>query len=290
MSLLPKALEPYKEYIDRLIDLALHEDIRGGDITTLSTVNKDSKSTAKLLCKQEGVIAGVQLAEYLFDRVDPDLRINTFKSDGAVIKIGDVAFEVNGKTSSILTSERIVLNLLQHLSGVATTTKQVSSIISAYHTKLLDTRKTTPGLRYLEKWAVTIGGGYNHRLGLYDMVMIKDNHVDQCGSITKAVERCEAYLKEHHMDVKIEVETRNIKEVEEAMSLSSVDWIMLDNFNPSLIKEALKIINGAKITEASGGINTDNIEEYAKTGVDFISTSIITQKAKALDLSLKIIS
>lgn len=284
-----KLLELHSDYITEFIKMSLKEDIGSGDHTTLSTVAADHKSSARLVSKDEGIWAGSPIVEMVANHFDSELKVDFHVEDGRQLQRGDLVYEISGPTKSILTTERLILNFVQHLSGVATQTNEVAKLIEDLPTQLLDTRKTTPGLRILEKWAVAIGGGTNHRYGLYDLVMIKDNHVDQCGSITIAVERCCHYLKEKNLDLKIEVETRSLEEVREVMKLDQVDWVMLDNFEPDLIREALEIIGGQKITEASGGIKKENIRAYAETGVDFISSGSLTQSAQALDLSLKMV-
>jgi len=269
------------------VEKCLLEDVGDGDHTTLACVAPDHVSEAYLLAKDHGIWAGNRIVGLVIDHFFQGLDYTLLKEDGDPIKEGDILYELKGSTASILTSERLILNMVQHLSGIATTTHKMAALIADLPTKLLDTRKTTPGLRILEKWAVKMGGGKNHRMGLYDMIMIKDNHIDQCGSISLAVKRVSEYLVSKGLDLKLEVETRTLEDVNEVMQLDQVDWIMLDNFSPEQIKEALKIINGAKITEASGGINASNIRAYAETGVDFISSGSLTQRAGALDLSLK---
>ena len=257
-------------------------------IPSLACVQSDQYSVAYLEAKDNGIWAGNQVVslvlDHFFDGVTPIFHFQ----DGDAIQKGDVVYELSGNTRSILSSERVILNLVQHLSGIATATNSMATRIEDLHTQLLDTRKTTPGLRGLEKWAVQVGGGKNHRMGLFDMVMIKDNHIDQCGSITLAVNRVKEYLNEKGLSIPIEVETRSLDDVREVMELDDVDWLMLDNFTPVLIKEALGIIDGKKTSEASGGIKASNIRSYALTGVDYISSGFITQGASPLDLSLKI--
>lgn len=281
-------LAQHKSELVAFVEQALKEDIGSGDHTTLATVAAGSKSKAKLVSKDTGIWAGNDIVALVLGTFFKDLHFSLNKNDGDEISVGEVIYTLEGSTASILTSERLILNMVQHLSGVATTTHKMASLISDLPTKLLDTRKTTPGLRILEKWAVKTGGGANHRMGLYDMVMIKDNHIDQCGSITLAVKRVEEYLQKNNLDLKIEVETRSIKDVEEVLKLDSVNWVMLDNYSPADIVDALALINKSKVTEASGGINMKNIRSYAQTGVDFISSGSLTQRAGALDLSLKI--
>lgn len=271
----------------KFVESCLLEDVGDGDHTTLACVAPDHVSEAYLLAKDHGIWAGNRIVQLVIDHFFQGLEYRLLKEDGAAITEGDIIYELKGSTASILTSERLILNMVQHLSGIATTTHNMAALIADLPTKLLDTRKTTPGLRTLEKWAVKMGGGKNHRMGLYDMIMIKDNHVDQCGSITLAVERVSQYLKEKGLDLKFEVETRSLEDVQEVMQLDQVDWVMLDNFSPALISEALQMIDGKKVTEASGGINASNIRSYAETGVDFISSGSLTQRAGALDLSLK---
>jgi nicotinate-nucleotide pyrophosphorylase (carboxylating) len=281
-------LEAYKDEILEHLQFALREDIREGDHTTLATVASGTTGKAKLVSKDSGIWAGNSVVSLVIDNFFKNINYKLNKKDGDSLTQGEIIYELEGSMAEILSSERLILNLVQHLSGVASYTHKMTSLISDLHTQLLDTRKTTPGLRILEKWAVKMGGGANHRMGLYDMVMIKDNHIDQCGSITLAVKRVEEYFATNGLKLKIEVETRNIEHVKEVLKLESVDWVMLDNFTPEEIKETLKLINKTKITEASGGINMDNIRAYAETGVDYLSSGSLTQRAGALDLSLKI--
>lgn len=275
-----------REHLVRFIEEALREDIGEGDHSSLACFSSEDQGTAVLTAKEAGIWAGNPMIQLIASRFDSDLTCRFFFSDGDAIKKGDVLYELNGAVRSILSTERVMLNTVQHLSGVATATHSMASIIEDLGTRLLDTRKTTPGMRVLEKWAVQMGGGKNHRMGLYDMIMIKDNHIDRAGTISKAVERVSEYLRNQGKPLKIEVETRTIEEVEEALSLSQVDWIMLDNFSPEEVAKAVALIGKRKITEASGGIDEHNIREYAKAGVDFISSGAITQKARPLDLSL----
>ena len=273
--------------IQDIITNAFAEDLGDGDHTTLSTVPENAKGKARLLVKDNGIIAGLELAEQIFHHLDPDLKLEFFNKDGDEVKVGDIAFTVEGSSRSILMTERLVLNFMQRMSGIATQTKSIVSKIDGLSTKVLDTRKTTPGMRVIEKWAVAIGGGNNHRFGLYDMVMIKDNHVDYAGGITNAVTRTKEYLKKHNKDIKIEVEVRNFDELNEAIAVGGVDRIMLDNFTPTDVIKGLKIIDGQCETEASGGITMDTIRSYAETGVDYISVGALTHSFKSLDLSLK---
>jgi len=273
--------------INEIIDNAFIEDVGDGDHSTLACVDENAIGKAKLLVKDEGIIAGVELAIKIFKRFDPELEIEVFIQDGEKVKYGDVVFEVKGKSRSILTTERLVLNFMQRMSGIATKTKSIVNIIDGTNVKLLDTRKTTPGIRYMEKWAVRIGGGHNHRFALYDMVMLKDNHVDYAGGIENAILRTKKYLAEKDKDLKIEIEVRSLDELKQVLSVGKVDRIMLDNFSPAEIKEALILIPDNFETEASGGITIDTIRSYAETGVDYISVGALTHSAKSLDMSLK---
>ncbi|HCW07232.1 MAG TPA: carboxylating nicotinate-nucleotide diphosphorylase [Cytophagales bacterium] len=274
--------------IQDFIQLALAEDIGEGDHSTLATVPSNKISKAKLVIKANGIMAGIELAEKIFLKVDPTLQLKFFKKDGDEIKTGEIAFEVEGKSRSILSAERLVLNCMQRMSGIATYTYRLCKIIEGTSTKLLDTRKTTPNFRLMEKWAVVIGGGKNHRFALYDMIMLKDNHIDVAGGITAAVKNAVLYLKAVKKDLKIEVETRNLNEVKEALATNSVDVIMLDNMKADEMKEAVKLINKKCKTEASGGITESNLLSVAKCGVDYISVGALTHSVKSLDLSLKI--
>ncbi|NOQ74549.1 MAG: carboxylating nicotinate-nucleotide diphosphorylase [Crocinitomix sp.] len=277
-----------QDAILEIVDNALREDLGDGDHTSLSTVPENAQGKARLLVKDNGILAGVELAKTIFHRVDPNLEIEVLIEDGTYVEKGEIAFYVTGSSRSILSSERLVLNFMQRMSGIATKTHELAKIIAHLPTKLLDTRKTTPGIRIMEKWAVTIGGGNNHRFALYDMIMIKDNHVDYAGGISQAIERTNAYLKAKGKSLKIEIETRNLDEVKQVLAVGQVDRIMLDNFTPDQIREALAIIDRDKYeTEASGGINEDTILAYAETGVDFISSGALTHSYKSLDLSLK---
>jgi nicotinate-nucleotide pyrophosphorylase (carboxylating) len=271
-----------------IIDFALAEDVGDGDHTSLACVPKSGKGKARLLVKDNGILAGVELAKLIFNRVDPELKIEVLIEDGTYVEFGQIAFYVTGSSLSILTAERLVLNFMQRMSGIATKTHELAHLIEDLPTRLLDTRKTTPCVRLMEKWAVTIGGGHNHRFALYDMVMIKDNHVDYAGGIKQAIERVNTYLKEKKKDLKVEIEVRNIDELNQVLAVGNVDRIMLDNFSPAEISVALKLIPRDKFeTEASGGINGDTIRAYAETGVDFISSGALTHSYQSLDLSLK---
>ena len=278
-----------KEALDLFIESAIREDIGDGDHTSLSCIPEDARGSARLLVKDNGVLAGIDLAKEVFRKIDPSATLEIMIEDGSVVENGDIAFVVGGNTQKMLLAERLVLNCMQRMSGIATETKKYVDKIRAYNSKILDTRKTTPNCRVIEKWAVRIGGGTNHRMGLYDMIMIKDNHVDYAGSITKAVDRTHEYLESTGRNLKIEVETRNLDEVKEALNSRGVDRIMLDNFMPSTMREALQLIHGVVETEASGGITIDTIADYAATGVDFISVGALTHSFKSMDLSLKAI-
>jgi len=278
----------YNEQLDHLIKNALAEDIGDGDHSTLSSISSTKKGKAILKIKEDGILAGMDVAEKIFRSVQPDIIFTAFKKDGDEMKAGEIAFEVEASIHCILQCERLVLNCMQRMSGIATLTKKYTDKLKKYKTKLLDTRKTTPNFRVLEKEAVRIGGGINHRFGLYDMIMLKDNHIDANGSIENAIEKAYTYAQQKNPVLKIEVETRNLDDVKKALSTGKVDRIMLDNFSPEQITEALKIINGKVETEASGGINLDNIEKYAATGVDYISSGAVIHHAVSLDLSLKI--
>jgi nicotinate-nucleotide pyrophosphorylase (carboxylating) len=273
--------------IDEIIENALREDIGPGDYSTLSCVPENAKGTAKLLVKDEGILAGVELAQKIFHHFDPNLKMEVFIKDGTPVKFGDIAFTVEGSSRSILTTERLVLNFMQRMSGIATKTNSIVKIIEGTKTTLLDTRKTTPGIRYMEKWAVRIGGGGNHRFALYDMIMLKDNHVDYAGGIKQAIERANAYITENKLDLKIEIEVRNEVELKQVLETGHVDRIMLDNFTPERIKAVLPTIPAQYETEASGGITMETIRGFAETGVQFISVGALTHSAKSLDMSLK---
>ncbi len=275
--------------IDEIIANALREDIGDGDHSTLSCVPENGIGTARLLVKDEGIIAGVELAQRIFHTFDPNLEIEVFINDGEAVKYGDVAFIVKGASRSILTTERLVLNFMQRMSGIATQTHEIVKLIKGTSVKLLDTRKTTPGIRYMEKWAVRIGGGHNHRFALYDMIMLKDNHVDYAGGIRPAIEKANQYLLDTGKSLKIEIEVRNEDELKQVLEVGKVDRIMLDNFSPERIIEALKSIPDNYEVEASGGITLDTIRAYAETGVDFISVGALTHSFKSLDMSLKAI-
>ena len=273
--------------IDQIIDNALIEDIGDGDHTTLSCIPKTAKGKAKLFIKDNGILAGVRIAEKIFYKVDPELKLSILINDGAKIKNGDIAFYVEGSSASILSAERLVLNFMQRMSGIATATNELVSLIEGTKAKILDTRKTTPLLREFEKMSVIIGGGCNHRMGLYDMIMIKDNHIDFAGGIEKAINATQQYLKDENKNIKIEIEARSLADVNEIMSIGGIHRIMLDNFTPENLKKAVEIINGSFETEASGGITKETIRTFAETGVDYISVGAITHHIKSLDMSLK---
>lgn len=279
---------PYvtKEALKTFIKNALEEDIQDGDHSTLSTIPKDLQQKAKLLVKEDCILAGVELAEIIFKQFDKNLKIEVLIKDGESAKVGDIAFYVEGSARSILSTERLVLNCMQRMSGIATLTHDWDSRLLGTKTKLLDTRKTTPNFRICEKWAVAIGGGTNHRYGLYDMIMLKDNHIDYNGSITNAVKMAKDYVKKLKKPLKIEVETRNLEEVEEAIK-SGADQIMLDNMDIPTMKKAVQLIKGKAESEASGGITREMLKDVASTGVDFISAGALTHSADNIDLSLK---
>ncbi len=277
----------HEQQLHQLIANALSEDIGDGDHSTLSTIPAETSGKAVLKIKEDGILAGVAVAEKIFRFMEPGIIFSALKKDGDPMQAGEKAFEVEAEVHIILKCERLVLNCMQRMSGIATLTRQYVQKLAGYKTQLLDTRKTTPNFRLLEKEAVRIGGGINHRFGLYDMIMLKDNHIDFCGSIENAINKAYAYVQEIKPGLKIEVETRNINDVKKVMKIGKIDRIMLDNFTPAQISEALLLINGKYETEASGGINLNNIEAYAATGVDFISSGAIIHQARSLDLSLK---
>ncbi|MFY0625379.1 MAG: carboxylating nicotinate-nucleotide diphosphorylase [Reichenbachiella sp.] len=275
-----------KQAVRRFIDSALKEDVGDGDHTTLASIPPNLEQEAKITAKSDGVVAGIELAQWIFQSVDPTIEIETSKVDGDQVIEGDLVLLIKGKARSILTAERLVLNCMQRMSGIATYTQKLSSLIKHTKTKLLDTRKTSPNFRICEKWAVKIGGGVNHRFGLYDMILLKDNHIDYAGGVKKAISSTKKYLKEANKDLKIEVETRSLEEVEQVLECGGVDVIMLDNMLPSAMNEAVRMINGTCQTEASGGITEKNIKEMAETGVDFISVGALTHSYESMDLSL----
>ena len=275
-----------EELIDDLLNLAFAEDVGDGDHTTLSTIPAGEKGRQQLIVKEEGIIAGIDIARMVFEKFDPELKMTIFIEDGAHVKPGDIAFVVEGSVRSLLQTERTMLNIMQRMSGIATMTAKYQSRLDGLKTKVLDTRKTTPGMRMLEKEAVRIGGGMNHRIGLFDMILIKDNHVDFAGGITQAVNAAKKYLAEKGKNLKIEVEVRNTDEINEALAVG-VDRIMLDNFTPERTREAVELIDGRVEIESSGGITLDTLRAYGETGVDFISVGALTHSVKGLDMSFK---
>ncbi|CDD83308.1 nicotinate-nucleotide diphosphorylase (Carboxylating) [Bacteroides sp. CAG:462] len=280
-------METVHELIDRLIDLAFAEDIGDGDHTTLSCIPEDAMGKSKLLIKEPGVLAGVEIAKEIFHRFDPTMQVEVMMEDGSEVKPGDVAMVVTGKVRSLLQTERLMLNVMQRMSGIATMTRRYVKQLEGTHTRVLDTRKTTPGMRMLEKEAVKIGGGVNHRIGLFDMILLKDNHVDFAGGIDKAIHRAKEYCKEKGKDLKIEIEVRNLDELQQVLDLGGVDRIMFDNFTPELTRKAVEMVGGRYETESSGGITFDTLRQYAETGVDFISVGALTHSVKGLDMSFK---
>lgn len=276
-----------EELEDKLIDLAFAEDIGDGDHTTLCCIPDEAQGQSHLLIKEEGVLAGVEMAKKVFARFDPSLRVNVLIEDGAEVKPGDIAMIVSGKTHSLLQTERLMLNIMQRMSGIATMTRKYVKLLDGTNTHVLDTRKTTPGLRMLEKQAVKIGGGMNHRIGLFDMILLKDNHIDFAGGIENAIDRCHAYLKEKNLDLKIETEVRNFAELQRVLDHGGVNRIMLDNFSIADTKKAVELINHRFETESSGGITIDTLRAYAEQGVDFISVGALTHSVKGLDMSFK---
>jgi nicotinate-nucleotide pyrophosphorylase (carboxylating) len=273
--------------IKEFIRLSLKEDVASGDYSTLACIPEEAKGKAILKIKENGILAGMNIAREIFTYLEPGSVFTAFKNDGNTIAYGEIAFEVEAKVHTILKAERLALNCMQRMSGIATLTHTYADSIKEYKTRILDTRKTTPLFRRLEKEAVKIGGGYNHRMGLYDMVMLKDNHIDYCGGIEAAIRKTNEYLKVHNLDLQIEVETRTLEDVQQILDTGNIHRIMLDNYTPEMIVQALEMINGRYETEASGGINLENIKTYAATGVDFISVGALTHHAVSLDLSLK---
>ncbi len=276
-----------EQLIDELIDLAFAEDIGDGDHTTLCCIPAKAMGKSRLLIKEPGVLAGVEVAREIFRRFDSEMKMTTYIEDGAEVKPGDVVFVVEGRIQSLLQTERLMLNVMQRMSGIATMTRRYVKLLEGLHTRVLDTRKTTPGLRMLEKQAVKIGGGVNHRIGLFDMILLKDNHVDFAGGIENAITRCHQYLAEKGKDLKIEIEVRNMDELNEVLRVGGVHRIMLDNFTPEQTREAVKVVNGQYETESSGGITFDTIRNYAECGVDFVSVGALTHSVKGLDMSFK---
>lgn len=276
-----------EELEDKLIDLAFAEDIGDGDHTTLCCIPEDAMGKSHLLIKEDGILAGVEVAKKVFDRFDNTMKVEVLIGDGAEVKKGDIAMVVTGKVRSLLQTERLMLNIMQRMSGIATMTHKYVEKLKGTKTHVLDTRKTTPGMRMLEKQAVKIGGGMNHRIGLFDMILLKDNHVDFAGGITNAIDRCHAYLKEKNLDLKIELEVRNFDELNQVLTHGGVNCIMLDNFSVADTKKAVELIGGRYETESSGGITFDTIRDYAECGVDFISVGALTHSVKGLDMSFK---
>ncbi|MDY4555187.1 MAG: carboxylating nicotinate-nucleotide diphosphorylase [Prevotella sp.] len=276
-----------EELVDRLINLSFAEDIGDGDHTTLCCIPEDAMGKSKLLIKEDGILAGVEIAKEVFHRFDPTMQVEVLMGDGTKVKKGDVAMIVTGKVRSLLQTERLMLNIMQRMSGIATMTSKYVERLEGTHTRVLDTRKTTPGMRMLEKQAVKIGGGCNHRIGLFDMILLKDNHVDFAGGIANAINRCHEYLKQKGLDLKIEIEVRNFDELKQAMDCGGIDRIMLDNFSVADTKKAVEIVGGKYETESSGGITFDTLRDYAECGVDFISVGALTHSVKGLDMSFK---
>ncbi len=269
------------------VKAALEEDVKDGDHSTLACIPVTAQGKAVLKIKENGILAGIDIAQEIFQLIEPEAQLQKLKLDGDEVSYGEKGFEVNASVHTILKAERLVLNIMQRMSGIATLTHQYADKIKQYPTRILDTRKTTPNFRWFEKLAVTMGGGHNHRFGLYDMIMLKDNHIDYCGGLEKAIDQTRHYLSEKQLDLKIEVETRSLSDVERVIKHGGVDRIMLDNFTPDMIHQAMKIIQQQVETEASGGITLDTIEAYAQTGVDYISVGAIIHHAVSMDLSLK---
>ena len=276
--------------IDGIIKNAIREDVGDGDHSSLACIPETATGKAKLLVKDDGIIAGIEFAKQVFNYVDPNLKVETLLEDGAEVKYGDIVFYVEGSSQSILKSERLVLNAMQRMSAIATKTNYFVKLLEGTGTKILDTRKTTPGIRALEKWAVKIGGGENHRFALYDMIMLKDNHIDFCGGLTQAIEKTKKYLKENNKDLKIIVEARNLDEIREILKTDGVYRILIDNFNYEDTRKAVALIGDKCLTESSGGINEETIRKYAECGVDFISSGALTHSVYNLDLSLKAVN
>ena len=276
-----------EQLIDQLLDLAFAEDLGDGDHTTLSTIPEDAVGKSRLIIKEDGVLAGVDIALKVFEKLDPRIKTEVFIKDGADVKKGDIVFVSEGPVRSLLIAERTMLNIMQRMSGVATMTKKYQDKLAGLHTKVLDTRKTTPGMRILEKEGVRLGGGTNHRIGLFDMILIKDNHIDFAGGIEKAIDRANEYCKTKGKNLKIEVEVRSLDDIRRVMAHGGVDRIMFDNFTPEETKKAVNLVGGKYETESSGGITIDNLREYGEAGVDFISVGALTHSVKGLDMSFK---
>ena len=276
----------YKPYVDELIELAIKEDIGDGDHTSLCCIPAEQQGKMRLLCKQDGIIAGIEIARLVLERLDPSMHFEQLIEDGTRVKVGDVAFYVSGSERSLLQAERILLNIMQRMSGVATQTAIYVARLEGLHTKVLDTRKTTPGMRVLDKMAVKIGGGENHRIGLFDMILLKDNHIDFAGGVRKAVEKAREYLKATGRNIPIECEVRTLEDIDEVFAAGGADRIMFDNFTPEQTRVAVEKVAGRCETESSGGITLDNLRDYAEAGVDFISVGALTHQNKSLDMSL----
>jgi len=279
--------EQFEKELEIIISNAIREDVGDGDYSSLACIPTSARGKAKLLVKEDGIIAGVEMAKRIFSYVDINLRVETFINDGAHVKYGDVVFYVSGSSQSILKAERLVLNVMQRMSAIATKTKAFAKLLEGTKTKVLDTRKTTPGIRAIEKWAVVIGGGENHRFALYDMIMLKDNHIDFCGGVTKAIAKTKQYLKDHQLDLKIIVEARSLDEIKEILKVGGIHRILIDNFDYESTREAVKLIGNQCQTESSGGINLETARKYAECGVDYISIGALTHSVYNMDLSLK---
>lgn len=277
----------FRETLHRFVEVALSEDVGSGDHTTLSTIEKEQGGEAKLLAKESGVVAGVEIAREMVAFIDPKMEIKTFVDDGRRVDVGDSVLTMKGRIHSILKIERLMLNVMQRMSGIATRTSLYVQALKGTNTKVLDTRKTTPGMRFLEKEAVRIGGGANHRFGLYDMILIKDNHVDYAGGTKEALKRAFDYRRNNNLNIPIEIEVRNLRELEQVLGSEHVDRVMLDNFTPELVAEAVGLVDGKLVTEASGGITLSTVRAFAEAGVDFVSVGELTHTVKSLDLSLK---
>ncbi len=277
----------YKPFVDELIELCIKEDIGDGDHTSLCCIPAEEQGRMRLLCKQEGIIAGIEIAEIVLNRLDPEMKFEKVLEDGTHVKPGDVAFYVEGRLRSLLQAERILLNIMQRMSGVATQTAVYVKLLEGLHTQVLDTRKTTPGMRVLDKMAVKIGGGENHRMGLFDMILLKDNHIDFAGCVRRAVEGAKAYLAAKGKQIPIECEVRSLEDIDEVFAAGGVDRIMFDNFTPEMTRRAVEMVAGRCETESSGGITIDTMRDYAACGVDFISVGALTHQIKSLDMSLK---
>ena len=276
------------QLVDDLLDLAFAEDVGDGDHTTLSTIPADAMGRSRLIIKEDGILAGVEVAIKVLHKVDPSIKVDVMIGDGAAVKKGDIAFTAEGPVRSLLVAERTMLNIMQRMSGIATMTRKYQDRLAGLNTRVLDTRKTTPGMRILEKEAVKIGGGTNHRIGLFDMILIKDNHIDFAGGILKAIDRARDYCKQTgHEDLKIEVEVRSLDDIRKVLAHGGVDRIMFDNFTPELTKEAVRLVDGKVETESSGGITIENLRDYGEAGVDFISVGALTHSVKGLDMSFK---